>query len=245
MLQGPLSMSSIEDYNSRIHTEAMMIPNVLQNQSLVVRETKTMIQIGNWSDAARSARMHELVERIDAAITDVSNQTWFFESDIIRHLTKHAADIEHMLLPITELVKTKLSRGLGAQLAHAFFSSLIGSLGSVSDEEIMIMSFISYINSTVPRFEVLAATATELKKLRTSARRDFRELRVLFLEDEMAYHNFCQAHAWSKPYECQAWPSQQETISRVRRTMQVTRCCLLYTSPSPRDGLLSRMPSSA
>ena len=27
---------------------------------------------------------------------------------------------------------------------------------------------------------------------------------------------------------------------------QVQRCaCLLYTSPSPRDGLLSRMPSSA
>ena len=24
-----------------------------------------------------------------------------------------------------------------------------------------------------------------------------------------------------------------------------TRSCLLYTSPSPRDGLLSRMPSSA
>ena len=24
-----------------------------------------------------------------------------------------------------------------------------------------------------------------------------------------------------------------------------TDCCLLYTSPSPRDGLLSRMPSSA
>ena len=25
----------------------------------------------------------------------------------------------------------------------------------------------------------------------------------------------------------------------------VPECCLLYTSPSPRDGLLSRMPSSA
>ena len=25
----------------------------------------------------------------------------------------------------------------------------------------------------------------------------------------------------------------------------LTRACLLYTSPSPRDGLLSRMPSSA
>ena len=28
-------------------------------------------------------------------------------------------------------------------------------------------------------------------------------------------------------------------------TIAVTNCCLLYTSPSPRDGLLSRMPSSA
>ena len=27
--------------------------------------------------------------------------------------------------------------------------------------------------------------------------------------------------------------------------LQVGRPCLLYTSPSPRDGLLSRMPSSA
>ena len=26
---------------------------------------------------------------------------------------------------------------------------------------------------------------------------------------------------------------------------QTTHICLLYTSPSPRDGLLSRMPSSA
>ena len=31
------------------------------------------------------------------------------------------------------------------------------------------------------------------------------------------------------------------------RTKEIFRasCCLLYTSPSPRDGLLSRMPSSA
>ena len=27
--------------------------------------------------------------------------------------------------------------------------------------------------------------------------------------------------------------------------LDVANCCLLYTSPSPRDGLLSRMPSSA
>ena len=29
------------------------------------------------------------------------------------------------------------------------------------------------------------------------------------------------------------------------RTFKIVRGCLLYTSPSPRDGLLSRMPSSA
>ena len=29
------------------------------------------------------------------------------------------------------------------------------------------------------------------------------------------------------------------------RIAELTKTCLLYTSPSPRDGLLSRMPSSA
>ena len=40
-------------------------------------------------------------------------------------------------------------------------------------------------------------------------------------------------------------------FDRLERAIQVVRAneqrfiCLLYTSPSPRDGLLSRMPSSA
>ena len=32
---------------------------------------------------------------------------------------------------------------------------------------------------------------------------------------------------------------------RYEFSRDVLLCCLLYTSPSPRDGLLSRMPSSA
>ena len=35
---------------------------------------------------------------------------------------------------------------------------------------------------------------------------------------------------------------RKEAVARVRL---VPGSCLLYTSPSPRDGLLSRMPSSA
>ena len=36
-----------------------------------------------------------------------------------------------------------------------------------------------------------------------------------------------------------------DLVHRGVKTMDCMYCCLLYTSPSPRDGLLSRMPSSA
>ena len=35
------------------------------------------------------------------------------------------------------------------------------------------------------------------------------------------------------------------TVLVIRQSRRETKACLLYTSPSPRDGLLSRMPSSA
>ena len=34
-------------------------------------------------------------------------------------------------------------------------------------------------------------------------------------------------------------------LPEVESTFNLSKVCLLYTSPSPRDGLLSRMPSSA
>ena len=39
-------------------------------------------------------------------------------------------------------------------------------------------------------------------------------------------------------------PITKENLAEKNKTEQSTDC-LLYTSPSPRDGLLSRMPSSA
>ena len=38
---------------------------------------------------------------------------------------------------------------------------------------------------------------------------------------------------------------QQQIGDGIVRTIAMGTTCLLYTSPSPRDGLLSRMPSSA
>ena len=44
----------------------------------------------------------------------------------------------------------------------------------------------------------------------------------------------------------QPFPGVVKTLSNLRYVgAQLSVCCLLYTSPSPRDGLLSRMPSSA
>ena len=37
----------------------------------------------------------------------------------------------------------------------------------------------------------------------------------------------------------------QELLTVISRWQPQEMACLLYTSPSPRDGLLSRMPSSA
>ena len=36
-----------------------------------------------------------------------------------------------------------------------------------------------------------------------------------------------------------------KSLPNDKRPEEVAEDCLLYTSPSPRDGLLSRMPSSA
>ena len=42
-----------------------------------------------------------------------------------------------------------------------------------------------------------------------------------------------------------AWKAGEETILLSNKIKNLPNGCLLYTSPSPRDGLLSRMPSSA
>ena len=40
-------------------------------------------------------------------------------------------------------------------------------------------------------------------------------------------------------------PAGWSFLDYARRILDLVQDCLLYTSPSPRDGLLSRMPSSA
>ena len=56
------------------------------------------------------------------------------------------------------------------------------------------------------------------------------------------------ADTYKKAYEgitARIFPNEKVS-DQLKKTVQgFLNCCLLYTSPSPRDGLLSRMPSSA
>ena len=49
----------------------------------------------------------------------------------------------------------------------------------------------------------------------------------------------------SEILETQNFNSIKITLASPEKIKSWTYGCLLYTSPSPRDGLLSRMPSSA
>src|SRR5680860_1318514 len=51
--------------------------------------------------------------------------------------------------------------------------------------------------------------------------------------------------AHTNPGCCCSDPLYVTVCCRVALFLRRADCCLLYTSPSPRDGLLSRMPSSA
>ena len=64
------------------------------------------------------------------------------------------------------------------------------------------------------------------------------------------------AYSWISPDPAKAGPtlgvvvvvvvaSKMSSLGVKDATSQMPWICLLYTSPSPRDGLLSRMPSSA
>ena len=46
-------------------------------------------------------------------------------------------------------------------------------------------------------------------------------------------------------YKCEAGVTRSFCINCGSQIFSTAEGCLLYTSPSPRDGLLSRMPSSA
>ena len=74
--------------------------------------------------------------------------------------------------------------------------------------------------------------------------RGIKDERVLNAMRKIPRHLFVDESFQYKAYDDMALPiGEGQTISQPYMVAVMT--CLLYTSPSPRDGLLSRMPSSA
>ena len=115
--------------------------------------------------------------------------------------------------------------------------------------------------------EEAEAKIIELKKL-TSPSKQILEYSFLAktnwqeIEDKLQKDKLSEAwpawlHGCEKLIELDNWkstchasknlstPSNTEIISFLHKYFDVYKACLLYTSPSPRDATLSRMPSSA
>ena len=67
-----------------------------------------------------------------------------------------------------------------------------------------------------------------------------------FSTSESTRANYARGEDTYEPVLSQAvvFPETNEEVSKILKLCNDNNC-LLYTSPSPRDGLLSRMPSSA
>src|SRR5665647_895907 len=72
---------------------------------------------------------------------------------------------------------------------------------------------------------------------------DYEAMRTLCTED---FHAIEDGYVFNDLDEWMAgFKSFEGSKGKIKIDFTQTEVCLLYTSPSPRDGLLSRMPSSA
>ena len=117
-------------------------------------------------------------------------------------------------------------------------------LKTVAEDARRIQSFLNREENS------LQTVSDELKYLR--AQQSFRELsehnrREIVSAYQTVSYSFEEIHKeFRKFMEISLSPiSEKNILCLSHGTCIDTRSCLLYTSPSPRDGLLSRMPSSA
>ena len=100
--------------------------------------------------------------------------------------------------------------------------------------------------------EAASSTNEDYRKARDSELLEVRTRQLKALQQDylrLHEHTLQQAH-----YFAESNQRRQEELERTEASLESMRkqladmrgqACLLYTSPSPRDGLLSRMPSSA
>ena len=84
----------------------------------------------------------------------------------------------------------------------------------------------------------------ETPKLETKATGDLQQAKADFAATFAAFREANDNRLAALEAKSSVDPLLTEKVDRLNTALE-TQTCLLYTSPSPRDGLLSRMPSSA
>ena len=128
---------------------------------------------------------------------------------------------------------------------------MLGSTGSIGTQTLEIVSELPY------KFKVVALSAGRNIDLLTEQVNQHKP-EVIAIEDENLLtdlkNNINNLGISNPPIvlggreainSVAAWDSADTVITGIVGCAGLIPTCLLYTSPSPRDGLLSRMPSSA
>ena len=95
---------------------------------------------------------------------------------------------------------------------------------------------------------MLAARALRGQARRATALTTTRSIgykRVLVVVKFTPYEAYTQLKLQGKAPKALRWERLKERHANHQACVEQVVSCLLYTSPSPRDGLLPRMPSSA
>ena len=99
---------------------------------------------------------------------------------------------------------------------------------------------------------LLIKAGAEVQVIMTKASTDFiTPLTLSTLSKKSVHHEVSSEESWNNHVELGLWadamvvaPTTATTLAKLANGI-ADNICLLYTSPSPRDATLSRMPSSA
>ena len=94
-------------------------------------------------------------------------------------------------------------------------------------------------------FEIKESIKSYLRTRKEFTDYDFEGSAASYLIDILAYNTYYTAFNANMALNEAFLETATVRDNIVRIAKQLNYTCLLYTSPSPRDGLLSRMPSSA
>ena len=167
----------------------------------------------------------------------------------ITFLKPNLVDIEMISNSKSKIVIQPLERGFGHTLGNALRRVLLSSMPGSAVTEVSIDNILHEYSTIDGVQEDVLEIILNIKKLALVLHEKDKIEVVLrkkgkgpVLASDIEDHPNLEI---KNPDFCLANMTNDKTELVINLTISQGKGCLLYTSPSPRDGLLSRMPSSA